>query len=281
MQDICMLLTWIIVKYCSALLRDLAGDKCDREAALALSGGRSVLCMKGNEEGKLITSHFHPLFLRLCLSFSSLCHYTLKLSFIVSLPNSPIHCLQSSPLQNLFPPATLCLAVALHRLRHVSFKPIKSVYVVDVVHMNISLSWCFPCTSSQPGISLRIYQSFRSALLYGGSANTEVNRERQWGGGDRESGKKRETDKDSGRKRDRETDSRSKRERQNRNKTSQQMTTPRVYDRCSRIQSHWACVSMHVWGRAVCHVWVCASVYFIGFYIQVQVCDCIYSNMSM
>lgn len=59
---------------------------------------------------------------------------------------------------------------------HVSFKPINTVYVLDVVHMNIRSSWCFfPSTGRQPGISLRIYLSFRSALLYGGGSNTEVN----------------------------------------------------------------------------------------------------------
>lgn len=46
--------------------------------------------------------------------------------------------------------------------------------------MNIRSSWCFPCTTSQHRISFRIYLLFCSALLYRGSVNTEVNKERRW-----------------------------------------------------------------------------------------------------
>lgn len=56
---------------------------------------------------------------------------------------------------------------------HVSSHPINSIYVLDVVQMNIRSSWRFPCTCSQT----RIYLSFRSALLYGASSNAEVNTE--------------------------------------------------------------------------------------------------------
>lgn len=56
LQDIWMLLAWISMKYCSALQRDLAWDKCDKEAALALSGGRFVLCDEGQEEWKVIAT---------------------------------------------------------------------------------------------------------------------------------------------------------------------------------------------------------------------------------
>lgn len=154
MQDICMLLTWIRVKYCSALLRDLAWDKCNREAALALSGGRFVLRLKGNEEGKLIISHFSSLchtflpFISLSFLFF-LCHPILKPSFIVSLPHSPIHCLQSSsPFKSPFPPPLHCdsrwLSIGSTMCAWLSFQPINTVYVLDVVHMNISVSWCFP-----------------------------------------------------------------------------------------------------------------------------------------
>jgi len=44
--------------------------------------------------------------------------------------------------------------------------------------MNIRSSWHFPGARSQPGTSLRIYQSFCSAVLYGGDSIARVNIER-------------------------------------------------------------------------------------------------------
>lgn len=105
---------------------------------------------------------FYPLLL--CLFFFFLCRSTLKLSFILSLPHSPIHCLQSSPflIFSLQPRMTRrpCL--------HVSFQFINGAYMLhDTVHGNIRSSWCFPGTSSQPGISLRIYVVPLCSALWG------------------------------------------------------------------------------------------------------------------
>lgn len=74
-----------------------------------------------------------------------------------------------------FFPATLYIVVTCSVVSclHVSSHPINSIYVLDVVQMNIRSSWRFPCTCSQT----RIYLSFRSALLYGASSNAEVNTE--------------------------------------------------------------------------------------------------------
>lgn len=147
---------------------DLAWDKYDRDATLVLSGGRSVLSLKGNEERKLITSHFSSLY------HTFLPFITLSLFFLfVSLhPQALIYCLLASfthplpsilSLSNIFPATpydspSVCL--------HVSFQSINGAYMLhDTVHGNIRSSWCFPGTSSQPGISLRIYVvPFCSAL---------------------------------------------------------------------------------------------------------------------
>lgn len=174
MEDICKRLTWIRVKYCSALWRDLAWDKCDREAALALSGGRFVLRYEGQRERMKIdhircllsrphTPHFFSLYPSVsCFPFVA-SPYTDSLTTTLLSFSAGLLCSLSEP-QSL----PLSLSVVSHL--HVFSQPINSVYVRYVLHMNIRLSWCFPCTNGRPGTSPRIYLSLRSALLYGGSS---------------------------------------------------------------------------------------------------------------
>lgn len=142
-----------------------------------LSGGRSVLSLKGNEERKLITSHFSSLY-HTFLPFITLSLFFLFVSLhpqalIYSLLASFTHPLPSIlSLSNLFPATSydspsVCL--------HVSFQSINGAYMLhDTVHLDVSPA---------PAVSLGYHSGFmlfHSALLYGGNSNTEVNAEREW-----------------------------------------------------------------------------------------------------
>lgn len=132
-----------------------------------LSGGRSVLSLKGNEERKLITSHFSSLY-HTFLPFITLSLFFLFVSLhpqalIYSLLASFTHPLPSIlSLSNLFPATSydspsVCL--------HVSFQSINGAYMLhDTVHLDVS-----------PAVSLGYHSGF---MLF--HSNTEVNAEREW-----------------------------------------------------------------------------------------------------
>lgn len=144
LQDIWMLLTWIRVKYCPALWRDLAWDKCYSEAALAQSWGQCVLCSEGHWRRKID----HISFLLPPSISSSLLFLWHNPSFIVSLLHSPTICFTTPPTKRVSPWLGLCISCSTSPSIH---PPINSVYMLDEVHASIRSFLTFPPQRVRPG----------------------------------------------------------------------------------------------------------------------------------